>query len=270
MNRLAFGVEYDGSLLHGWQKQIDQPRTVQEILEKAISFVADEPIKTICAGRTDAGVHAVNQVVHVDTKANRDNRAWIMGCNTILPEDVRILWVKPISSEFNARRSALSRHYRYCIYNHQVRPSLFRKQLTWFHRPLSVDKMQEAAEHWLGEQDFSSFRAAGCQSKSPVRKVTHVQVRRLGDLVIFDIIANAFLHHMVRNMVGVLLDVGQGKVLPIHAKHVLEAKDRTQAGVTAPPNGLYLVGVQYPSEYDINEASCLNHSVLKGISNELV
>lgn len=250
MARIALGLEYDGSHFHGWQRQ-SFDSSVQIALETALSQLANEPIQTICAGRTDAGVHACGQVVHFDTQANRSNRAWVLGANTLLPPAIRVLWSKETSKDFNARRSATGRRYRYVIYNHPLRPSVLRDYVTWQYRQLDVQKMQMAAQYWIGEHDFSSFRASECQSLSPVRFVQAIQVVRRGDQVVFDITANAFLHHMVRNMVGTLVKIGSGLVEPEEADLVLKARDRRAAGITAPANGLYLVKVYYPQHYEL-------------------
>jgi len=253
MHRIALGIEYDGSCFRGWQRQAFVS-SVQEVVEKALSKVADHPVVVVCAGRTDAAVHATAQVVHFDTIAERSERAWVFGANTSLAPEVRILWAKAVSSEFNARRSALLRRYRYIIYNYPIRASLLRGQVSWYYRKLDCQKMSEAAQYWIGEHDFSSFRAAECQSKSPIRQMMSIQIQRMNDYVVVDLAANAFLHHMVRNMVGVLLMIGSGQKPPIWAKEVLFARDRREASITAPPNGLYLVAVEYPESFGIPKA----------------
>lgn len=250
MYRIALGIEYDGSFFHGWQYQLDKP-SVQAALEKALSLVADEPIKTICAGRTDAGVHATAQVVHFETKVLRRSEAWVFGVNAELDPAVRVLWAIEVPSTFNARRSALGRKYRYLVYNHPLRPSLMKKRVTWVYRKLDIKNMIEAAQYWLGEHDFSSFRAAQCQSKSPIRHIKSIDIIEKGHYLILDIAANAFLHHMVRNMAGVLIAIGTGKMKVSWAKEVLMARDRRQAGMTAPAEGLYLIGVEYPSAFGL-------------------
>lgn len=250
MNRIALGIEYDGSRFHGWQKQ-ENVSSIQQTLETALSQVAASPIHTICAGRTDAGVHASGQVVHFDTYRVREERNWAMGANALLPDTIRVLWARCVDSEFNARRSATIRRYRYVIYNHPLRPSLLRQYVTWYYRKLDAQKMREAAQYWLGEQDFSSFRAAECQSHSPIRLVHSIQVVRIGEQIVLDFVANAFLHHMIRNMVGVLVKIGGGLKEPIWAKEVLMARDRRAADMTAPASGLYLVEVQYPERFNL-------------------
>ncbi len=250
-NRIALGLEYDGSQFCGWQRQ-KIGHSVQAALEAALSEVANEPIKTVCAGRTDAGVHAAGQVVHFDSTAERNERAWVYGANTILSRTdpgIRILWAKPVPSIFSARRSAILRRYRYIIYNHPLRPSLLRQYVTWEYYKLDIEGMYEAAQYWLGEHDFSSFRGSRCQSLSPIRNVHSIKIQRANEHIVVEFIADAFLHHMVRNMMGVLLKVGRGTELPLWAKTVLENRDRRTAGITAPAMGLYLVEVQYPEHF---------------------
>ena len=249
MYRVALGIRYDGARYHGWQSQDGLP-TVQLFVEKAVSFVANHSINVVCAGRTDAGVHATSQVVHFDTDVDRTESAWVFGSNSNLPHDITILWAKVVPQEFHARFSATARKYRYVIYNHKVRPGILRHAVGWYHRELDVDTMQQAANHLLGEHDFSSFRGAGCQAKGPVRDLQALNIERRGKMIIIEAQANAFLLHMVRNLVGVLLAVGCGAKDPDWSKKVLEARDRRQASVTFSPNGLYLVGVNYPLVYD--------------------
>lgn len=255
--KIALRVEYDGSTFSGWQRQESVP-SVQERLETALSRVADHPIQVCCAGRTDAGVHAVTQVVHFETTAQRLPKAWVWGTNTHLPRAVRVLWATEISADFDARRSALSRTYHYFIYNSPIRPALLSPQVTWCYRPLVAEDMHKAAQTWLGEHDFSSFRAAECQSRSPVRRVMNIAVQRQGAVVRFSVTANAFLHHMVRNMAGVLMDIGAGRQDIEWAERVLKARARIKAGITAAPNGLYLVSVAYPSKFGLDK--CLGSS----------
>ena len=248
MPRLALVLEYEGTAYHGWQKQLDRP-SVQQTLEHALAKLTDHPVATICAGRTDAGVHATGQVVHCDVNVTRPESAWVFAVNSYLPADIRVLAAQSVVDNFDARRSAVYRRYCYVIYNSKIRPSLFRKQVSFYFTKLDAQLMHSAGQYWLGEHDFSSFRDAHCQSVSPVRLVTRFSVFRVGDLVIFDIIANAFLHHMIRNMVGVLLEIGAQKRTPSWAAEVLAAKDRRAAASTALAAGLYLVGVQYPEEF---------------------
>lgn len=246
--RIALILEYDGSGFHGWQQQIEL-RTVQGVLEEALSRVADEPIQVICAGRTDTGVHANFQVVHFDTDVERDLYAWQAGTNHFLPDDVAVKSVYFVDETFHARYSAKQRTYRYVIANQPFKPAIKRNYLTWASAPLDAVQMNEAAQVLLGEHDFSSFRAAGCQAKTPIRTIDEISVTRQGDQVITVIKANAFLHHMVRNIMGVLISIGAGKQPVDWIKEVLEAKDRTVADVTALPNGLFLEHVLYPNNF---------------------
>ncbi|MEC7470237.1 MAG: tRNA pseudouridine(38-40) synthase TruA, partial [Pseudomonadota bacterium] len=245
MTRIALGIEYDGAQHYGWQRQREVP-SVQEHLEKALSTVANTPIEVQCAGRTDAGVHATGQVVHFDCDAVRPLKAWTMGVNANLPSSVAVKWCVHVSDDFNARFSATGRRYRYVIYNHKMRPAILEQGITHIHRPLNEHLMHEAAQALLGEQDFSAFRAALCQSKTPFRNVTNVTVSRHGAFVVVDISANAFLHHMVRNIVGSLVEIGSGHQPVDWIATLLAGRDRTLSAATAKPNGLYLVKVDYP------------------------
>jgi tRNA pseudouridine38-40 synthase len=246
--RIALGVEYDGSGFAGWQIQ-PGTRTVQGCVEQALSEVAAHPVEVVCAGRTDAGVHARGQVVHMDTTATRTPRSWVLGTNANLPRDVSVTWAVPVDSAFHARFSARRRRYRYVILDRMVRPALGRERVCWTHRPLDAARMAAAAVHLLGEHDFSSFRALACQARHAVRTVYRVDVTRQGALVLLDVEANAFLHHMVRNIAGVLLAVGRGDREPGWVGEVLKACDRAAGGVTAPASGLYLTGVDYPEHF---------------------
>jgi len=246
--RIAMGVEYDGSGFAGWQSQSGE-RTVQDVVEAAISRVADHPVRTRCAGRTDSGVHALGQVVHFDSDAPRSVRSWLLGSNRFLPGDAAIRWVSPVDEAFHARFSARRRYYRYVVFNHTARAALHRRRVCWHHRPLDVAHMAEAARYLVGEHDFSSYRTLACQAKSPVRTVYRLDVARHGDYVYLDIEANAFLHHMVRNIAGVLLTIGGGERPAAWADEVLRYRDRTLGGVTAPPQGLYLVAVTYEETF---------------------
>jgi tRNA pseudouridine38-40 synthase len=246
--KIALGVEYDGSQFSGWQSQAGT-RTVQGCVEEALSKVANHPVTAICAGRTDRGVHAVGQVLHAEVTATRTMRAWVLGTNVNLPRDVSILWAQPVDNAFHARFSARGRHYRYLILNRLVRPGVLYRKVTWEHRPLNIELMQAGANYLIGCHDFTSYRTVACQAKSPVRTVRYITVQRHGDHVIVNIGANAFLHHMVRNIVGVLLAIGSGEQPPAWAGQVLAAKDRTVGGVTAPASGLYLYGVDYEAPY---------------------
>ncbi|RDV24292.1 tRNA pseudouridine(38-40) synthase TruA [Alteromonas aestuariivivens] len=250
MTRIALGIEYDGAAHYGWQRQREVP-SVQEHLEKALSTVANTPIEVQCAGRTDAGVHATGQVVHFDCPNPRPQRAWTLGVNANLPDSIAVTWCKEVSDDFHARFSATHRRYRYVILNARMRPAILHNGITHVHRQLDAERMHEAAQALLGEQDFTSFRAALCQSKTPFRNVTHVSVYRQGHCVVVDIRANAFLHHMVRNITGSLIEVGCGAQPVEWMEQLLAAKNRSLAAATAKPNGLYLVNVTYPSDFDI-------------------
>jgi len=248
--RIAIGVEYDGSRFCGWQAQT-ATRTVQEAVEQALSKVADHPVRVVCAGRTDTGVHATGQVVHFDSDAPRTMRSWVLGANSNLPPDVSLLWAVETAPDFHARFSATARSYRYVILNRFTRPALLRDRVCWYHGPLDVAPMQAAARHLIGEHDFTSFRAVACQAKHPVRTVERLEVRRDGDFIHIEVTANAFLHHMVRNIAGVLLAIGAGERPAEWAEELLRVRDRTVGGVTAPPGGLYLVAVRYPERFGL-------------------
>jgi tRNA pseudouridine38-40 synthase len=248
--RVALMVEYDGGQYHGWQSQTGL-RTVQQVLESALSQVASADITLTCAGRTDTGVHATGQIVHFDSEQERPTRAWIHGANSFLPKDVRVKWAQDMPEAFHARFSALSRRYRYVIYNTPIRPALLRSNLTWQYRQLDHRLMHEAGQALIGSHDFTSFRSIECQSKTPIRDVFALTVVRRRDLIVLDITANAFLHHMVRNIVGVLMAVGSGRKPLVWVQDVLAAKDRRMGAETAPPYGLYLVSVAYPTEFGV-------------------
>lgn len=243
--RIAMGVEYDGSAFRGWQVQ-DRVRTVQEVLEQAVASVANHPVRACCAGRTDAGVHAFEQVIHYDTCVHRSDRSWVLGSNANLPSDVNVLWARPVCRDFHARFSATARHYLYQILRRPTRSGLQRHRAVWERRALDLERMRRAAEDLLGEHDFSSFRALGCQAKSPVRRVHYLRLEQQGDLVALRIGANGFLHHMVRNIAGVLMAIGRGDEPTSWAGDLLKIRDRTRGGVTAPPQGLYFLRADYP------------------------
>lgn len=248
--RIALMVEYDGSAYYGWQTQTNL-RTIQQVTENALSFVADEEVRIFCAGRTDTGVHATHQIIHFDTEKHRSIQSWIHGANANLPKDICIRWAREVPQDFHARFSATSRRYTYVIHNVPVRPAVMRGQVTWQYRQLDEQLMNEAAALLHGENDFTSFRSVECQSKTPVRNITELKVTRKGDWVIIDVEANAFLHHMVRNIAGVLMAVGNRRHPVAWVDEVLAAKDRRMGAETASPYGLYLVGVSYPEEYGI-------------------
>jgi len=248
--RIALGVEYDGSAYRGWEQQKNQV-TVQQCIERALSRVANRPVTVVTAGRTDSGVHALGQVVHFDTDVERTPRSWIFGSNANLPGDVAVTWARVVADDFHARFSARSRYYRYLILNRTVRPGLMSGRVSWCYRSLNLEAMQNAAGFLVGEHDFSAYRATACQAKSPVRTVYRLTVERHMDLVMIDVEANAFLHHMVRNIAGVLMAIGSGKYEPRWAQDVLLGRDRRLGGVTAPADGLYLLAVRYPDHCDI-------------------
>ena len=254
MTRYAACIEYNGTAYCGWQRLSHAP-SVQEEVEKALSYVANHEINLTCAGRTDSGVHGIGQVVHFESDANRNEKAWRMGCNTNLPDDIVLRWLQPIDDSFHARFSAISRRYRYIILNHQIRPALLNNKVCWFRDSLDEKSMHDAATYLLGENDFSSFRASGCQAKHAMRELQEITVSRERDYVYIDIVANAFLHHMVRNIVGSLFEVGTGRKLSNWLNELLKIKDRTQAGITAPSCGLYFVSVKYPDEFMLPEAT---------------
>ncbi len=249
--RLALGIEYQGTHFHGWQKQYHDPLTLQSALEAALSEVAQAPIEVVCAGRTDAGVHATYQVVHFESGAVRPLKAWMLGGNRYLVDAMSIKWVRSVSSEFHARFSAVYRRYQYLLYLDVSRPALFSDCLTHYRLPLDVDAMQVAANRLLGEHDFSSFRAKDCQARSAFRYLQHLELQQCGPYLRIDVQANAFLKHMVRNLVGTLLAIGNGSKPINWIVDVLQARNRDVAGVTAPPNGLFLVDVGYPAEFNL-------------------
>lgn len=252
--RIAAIIEYDGSNFSGWQLQ-DGDRTVQGCMEQALSKVADARVRVTVAGRTDAGVHASGQVIHFDSNAGRSNYEWLRGTNSNLPNDTVLLWVGEVDGSFHARFSATGRHYRYVILNRPVRPTYLAGRVTWDYRTLDIGLMQEAAKYLVGTHDFTSFRAVQCQAKDPVRELRHLKLSRNGDFVVIDVYADAFLHHMVRNMAGVLMSIGAGEQAPGWARNVLEARDRTAGGVTALPDGLYLTTIEYPEHFQIPRLS---------------
>ena len=243
--KLALGVEYLGTNFHGWQLQKSGIRTVQQVVEEALSSVADKPIRVFCSGRTDAGVHALEQVIHFETDVERKDSAWLFGGNVNLPYDVNFKWVKQVNDDFHARFNAFARQYHYKIHNTPVRSALSGAYTLWEPRKLDVTAMSAAAEYLLGEHDFSSFRGSLCQAKSPIKTIEFIRLAQTDHEILLDIKANAFLHHMVRNIVGTLLKVGRGEKSIEWVKEVLEAKDRKRAGATAEPQGLYFVKAFY-------------------------
>ncbi len=250
--RVALGVEYDGAPFSGWQSQRHAP-SVQETLEKALSRVADHPVEAVCAGRTDAGVHATHQVVHFDTTARRPMHAWVLGANALMPGAVSALWAQPVSTDFHARYSATRRAYRYVFFCRRSRPALLRRRVAWVHRPMDAGLMQKAARPLLGEHDFSAFRAAACQSRHARRRLLRLEVFERGPFIYLDVEANAFLHHMVRNLAGTLMAVGRGERPVEWPAEVLAGRDRTSGGITAPAEGLYLTRVVYPPAFGLPE-----------------
>lgn len=248
--RIALCVEYDGSAFRGWQTQTGGG-TVQDALEAALSEIASEPISVVCAGRTDAGVHATSQVVHFDCLTERPLSAWVRGSNALLPASVAVRWAHLVADDFHARFSAFGRRYRYVLLNRPQRPALAQGQVGWFHLPLDVEAMQAGAKHLLGEHDFSAFRAAECQAKSPVKLLREAAVGRDGERIVFDFEASAFLHHMVRNMVGSLVYVGKGKHPPAWIGELIASGDRRLAAPTFAAGGLYLSGVSYEQHWGL-------------------
>ena len=252
--RIAMGLEYDGSPFHGWQIQEDTD-TVQSCVETALSKVADHAVRVYCAGRTDAGVHAVEQVIHFETSAERSMRSWILGGNANLPYEISFSWAKVVPDTFHARFSARSRRYRYVIINRWVRSALYRNRACWVPARLDEVRMHEAAQDLVGQHDFSSYRALACQAKSPIRNIHSIPVQRNGEFIYLDIEANAFLHHMVRNIAGVLIAIGKGERPIDWAGEVLALKDRRLGGVTASAEGLYFVEVGYDTEFGLPSGS---------------
>jgi tRNA pseudouridine38-40 synthase len=248
--KLAIGVSYCGAGLEGWQSQ-PSGNTVQDHLERALSQIGGEPIALTAAGRTDAGVHASAQVAHFETHADRPDSAWVRGVNTALPSGIAVQWSAPVPGDFHARYSAMSRTYRYVLYNHAVRSALLAGLVGWFHLPLDLEKMREAASYLVGEHDFSSFRSAECQAKTPVRVMESAAIRASGAYLVFDFTANAFLHHMVRNIVGCLVYVGKGKHSPAWIPELMAARDRRLAAPTFAAEGLYLHRVQYEARWGL-------------------
>jgi tRNA pseudouridine38-40 synthase len=256
MGRIAVGVEYDGGAYSGWQIQA-AAASVQQQIQLALARVADAPVEVTCAGRTDAGVHARAQWAHFDTPAVRRERAWVLGANTHLPADIAVRWARAVPDHFHARYSALSRSYRYLILNRTARSALAGGRAWCVHRSLDATAMAVAAGALIGEHDFSAFRSAECQARSPVRRLYQLDVRRSGDWLVIDVRANAFLHHMVRNIVGVLVAVGNGSASTQRAREQLESRQRSSGEATAPACGLYLWQVEYPPQFGLPEDSAM-------------
>jgi len=249
-SRIALGVSYDGAPWQGWQTQ-PGGRTVQDKLEAALSSFLDEPVTTVCAGRTDTGVHALEQVVHLDTSRQRRSESWVRGVNANLPPSIRVQWAKPVSCEFHARYSAVARTYIYLLRSHRVASPILHAKVGWTHQALQLEKMQAAARLLLGEHDFSAFRSSECQAASPVRRLEHLHIEQAGEFFIFTFIANAFLHHMVRNLMGALVYVGTGKHDPEWISELVQQRDRRLSPPTFAAAGLYLARAHYPAHFDL-------------------
>jgi tRNA pseudouridine38-40 synthase len=258
MTRIALGLNYTGSAFVGWQAQ-RQGATVQQTLESALSRIAATPVKVICAGRTDTGVHATRQVVHFDAPVDRPDKAWVLGTNAHLPDTVAVHWCHSVDDAFSARFSATARRYLYTIHNAPVRSAIGAGMFTREYRPLDASLMHSAAQVLVGEHDFSAYRASKCQSRTPMRNIHEISVQRRGDMVLINVAANAFLHHMVRNIAGVLMDIGAGEQEVGWAAQLLAQRDRTLAAMTAPPHGLYLVDVVYPEKFGLPQGPVIPH-----------
>ena len=252
--RIALGIEYDGSRFLGWQTQAEGG-AVQDALEPALAAISGAAVSVTCAGRTDRGVHAREQVVHFDTDAARPDSAWVRGVNALLPESLAVLWSHRVEEDFSARYSARARTYRYVLLNRAVRPALMARYVGWFHAPLNEQSMRAAAAHLVGEHDFSAFRSAECQAKSPVRTLHSLQIERRGERIDFVLRANAFLHHMVRNIVGTLVYVGKGKHAPQWTREILDSRERSRAAPTFQAEGLYLESVEYEGRWNLPQTA---------------
>lgn len=259
MTRIALGIEYDGQPYKGWQIQADQI-TVQQTLQQALSQIACHPVQVTAAGRTDTGVHAEEQVVHFDTQAVRPLSAWVRGVNSWLPDSIAVRWAQPVSENFHARFSAVARSYRYLLINRPVRSALYAGKAGWFHLPLDLSAMQQAAACLLGQHDFSAFRAAQCQARSPVKTLSRLDIQRQDNLFVFELQANAFLHHMVRNIIGCLVYIGKGKYPPQWLTDIRDSRSRKQAAPTFAPDGLYLTKISYPPQYELPDIGSVDIS----------
>ncbi len=248
--RIALGIEYDGTSYCGWQSQ-SNGCGVQDALERAIQSVAQHPVRIHAAGRTDAGVHALMQVVHFDAEVERESHAWVRGVNAFLPDAVRVVWSALVNDEFHARFSAQRRSYEYLLINTPVAPAIMSSKAGWYHLPLDIVAMQAGAQYLVGEHDFSAFRASECQAKSPIRNLEQADITAYGDKLVFSFSANAFLQHQVRNMLGALIYVGNGKHPPTFIRELLMQNDRTLSPPTFSPNGLYLTGVEYDQKWQL-------------------
>lgn len=251
MYRVALAVEYCGAKYYGFQKQTATTNTIQYHLEKALSKVSGETVTLICAGRTDSGVHASEQIIHFDTLAKRPVHAWVKGANAHLPNDIRILWAKDVDYSFHSRFAAMSRTYRYVIYANDVRPGILHERVSWVAQSLNIDNMKMATKRLIGQHDFTSFRGVRCQAKSAVREIYDLKIYESGPFIVMEVVANAFLLHMVRNIAGAMIDIGKGRQSPLWLDEALAAKDRTKVGMTASPFGLYFVKVSYDEKYQL-------------------
>lgn len=251
--RIALGLEYNGSSFSGWQSQADG-QGIQDTLEYALAEIAAQPVRCVAAGRTDAGVHASLQIVHFDTTAQRPLTAWWRGVNAVLPPTIAVRWAREVNTDFHARFKAIKRRYTYALLNRPTRPGLLAGRVGWYHAPLSLQPMREAASLLVGEHDFSAFRSSECQAKSPRKFVYTIEIHRQDELILFDFYANAFLHHMVRNLIGSLIYVGQGKQPAIWLNELLESRDRNKAAPTFAADGLHLTGIEYDAAYALPEA----------------
>ncbi|QJC28040.1 tRNA pseudouridine(38-40) synthase TruA [Enterobacteriaceae endosymbiont of Plateumaris braccata] len=256
--KFALGIEYNGSNYHGWQKQKEFSNTIQQHIENAISIIANHNIEIFCAGRTDIGVHSIGQVIHFETVSIRKIKSWILGINSLLPKDIVVTWIVPVTKEFHARFSAISRKYYYIIYNSKYRSGILNKLVTQYQYNLDIKKMNKAAKYLIGENDLTSFRSVKCQSSSSYRRIIHLNIKKYNNYIIIDIKANSFVYHMVRTIVGCLLEIGSHSKKEIWLLELLKKKDRTKAATTVKPNGLFLVEIEYPKRFNIPYYSNLN------------